>query len=123
MTSFYVYLIVMLDSFIGLAATLTAFGLIMMVPRFVEKFYNDCSSSVEQGKRNRTYLKIGAALVIPCSLFLTFMPNTQQAAVIYVLPYIIKNKDIQNIPHKLDELANMWMKQQIKNQEPAHQDD
>lgn len=43
-----------------------------------------------------------------------FMPNTKETAMIYVLPKIINNKQIQKMPNKLVTLANAWMDEELK---------
>lgn len=47
-------------------------------------------------------------------LFLAVMvPDTKQTAVIYCLPKIVNNKQVQKVPNKLLELSNIWLDEQI----------
>lgn len=61
------------------------------------------------------YLKIP---IIYFLIFLTisvFMPTTKQAAAIYLLPQIIKDKNIQKLPPNLAKLLNEAVKKEILN--------
>lgn len=79
--------------------------------------FDDSSEDVEDKKIYRaTCKKIKLWCMIPVILFVasTFIPDTQTAAALYVLPKIINNKQVRKMPDKLVTLANSWMDEQIK---------
>lgn len=55
-----------------------------------------------------TKIAIVASVILAC-LF-AFTPTTKQMAAIIVVPKIINNKDVQEIPQNLIELCNEWVK-------------
>lgn len=57
-------------------------------------------------------ISFGIASII--ALLLTVMiPSTKQAAVIYCLPKIVNNEQVQKIPDNLLRLTNSWINDQI----------
>lgn len=67
--------------------------------------------------RNASSIKMGRKLSLVAGIFLGVMsaahllvPTTGQMAAILVLPKIINNEQIQDLPDNLVELANEWTK-------------
>ena len=62
----------------------------------------------------RPWLK-GLGIPFVIAGFLTVMtPDTKQAAVIYCLPKIVNNEQVQKIPEKLLDLSNTWLDEKIE---------
>ena len=55
------------------------------------------------------------SIVFSITTFLAIIvPTTKQAAVIYCLPKIVNNEQVQEIPDKLLELSNTWLDETIE---------
>ncbi len=52
---------------------------------------------------------LGCVLSLLCIAGVAFVPNTKQAATIYVLPRVVNNEQLQQLPNKLLELSNEWL--------------
>jgi len=44
-------------------------------------------------------------------LAIAFLPTTKQACAIYVIPRIVNNKEVQELPEKVVDLANEWLEE------------
>ena len=44
----------------------------------------------------------------------TILPNTKQTVIIYCLPKMVNNEQVQKIPDKLLELTNAWIDETIR---------
>lgn len=114
MGHFELYLIMILDgvnhfsfvlSFIFLAATILFFG------AFVNCAAEDLSDSAKQAKGLAIKTTIG---FIFSALICVLAPNTKQAAVIYILPKVANNEDIQGLGSDLVQLAKQWVEEQVE---------
>ena len=57
--------------------------------------------------------KLGICFGVTLFLF-TAVPTTTQMAVVYCLPKIVNNEQVQKIPNKVLDLANNWLDDTIK---------
>jgi hypothetical protein len=111
MNYFLLYLILKLDilSEISLVAVIIT-GVVSAIALLITAInYNDeeAKSSAKPWVTN-----FGISFII--ALFLIIMiPNTQQAAVVYCLPKIVNNEQVQKMPDNLLKLANQWLDGQI----------
>lgn len=63
---------------------------------------------------SKPWLK-GLGIPFVIAIFLIIMiPDTKQAAVIYCLPKIVNNEQVQKIPEKLLDLSNTWLDEKIE---------
>lgn len=59
-------------------------------------------------------VRISIMVLLPALLFLIsafFVPNTKEYCAIKVIPKIINNKEVQELPNKVVELANEWIEE------------
>jgi len=63
------------------------------------------------------WIKKIAVLLILCTIFSVTIPTTKEAAVIYLLPKVIKNEQCQQIPSNFVKFLNLkmekWLNEQI----------
>lgn len=111
MDYFLLYLILRLDVFshISNIAAIVA-GIIFAVTLIAYAVnYNN-----EKDKKASKPWAINFGIVFIISLFFTIaVPNTKQAAVVYCLPKIVNNEQVQKLPDNLLRLANRWIDDQI----------
>lgn len=131
MNAWFIYGILKLDTietFTHLIATLSFMVLIGAIPAlFVWKYkkpvyssdYNaDRSPSDSFIAKQKAILKISKRGIIACIILIfinlplaVLLPSTQQACVIYLLPKIVNNENIQKIPNNVSELMNKRLEQ------------
>lgn len=58
-------------------------------------------------------IKISTITLITCVTLTTALPTTKQLAAIYVVPNIVNNENIKQIPDKLLQLGNSWIDKTI----------
>ena len=89
--------------FLVLAAIGTIIGLVLMGVR-----YDDNDKDAKRWGRRVLRTSIPVALLF---IFVQmFLPTTKQMAAILVIPKIVNNKKIQELPENLLELSNEWIK-------------
>ena len=116
MNWFIIYLFLKLDNLIGLFTVMMVFSGIVIVaygvvyPLWLADAYG---SEKEQARKNRTafyskyFYKKTVILIFFISLFFTvFIPTTKEFAVLYLLPKIVNNTEVQKIPNKALALLN-----------------
>jgi len=62
----------------------------------------------------RLFKRYCPPLAVIFILLAVFVPNTKQACTIYVVPKIINNEQVQQIPDKLLELGNKQLDEWIE---------
>lgn len=111
MDYFLLYLILRLDA-VSNAGFIFAIitGIIFAITLLISALnYND-----EEAKNATKPWAISFSVVFVITLLLTVMvPSTKQAAVVYCLPKIINNEQVQKVPDNLLRLANQWIDDQI----------
>ena len=117
MSTWIVYLVLMLDNvsevLIGTFLTSVTVFVIMTLAFFtVEKCDEDWRPLFV-----RWWIRSGVVLVIT-GLFAAFTPTTKQACIIYVLPKIANNEQVQQVPQKLLDIANRQLDEWVKEYTP-----
>lgn len=111
MDYFLLYLILRLDVFshISNVAAIVA-GIIFAVTLIAYAVnYNN-----EKDKKASKPWAVNFGIIFIISLLLTIaVPSTKQAAVIYCLPKIVNNEQVQKLPDNLLRLTNQWIDYQI----------
>lgn len=114
MGHFELYLIMILDQVSGISKMVTCVCLTVFVVLSVFRFIMVMEDYEEGAKMIRPWLK---PLGISGAIFLLlhmFTPTTNQAAVIYVLPKVVNNENVQEISEDLVELTRIWIDKQIE---------
>ena len=110
------YFIVKLDTICSVVkhASLGFAVLFVIVIGVYITFYTDRKADMESFNFIRPWVKrLGICFGVALFLFTT-VPNTTQMAVIYCLPKIVNNEQVQKIPNKVLDLANNWIDETIK---------
>lgn len=55
----------------------------------------------------KKYIKLSVFAVVLGALLTTFIPSTKELVAIYAIPKVVNNEQVQAIPEKLLELANL----------------
>ena len=122
MNYFLIYLILMLDHWVGafvliciicsIILLIDIFGWILMHAEDIGSY-----SSNSEIKSNNTLIKkifkITFIVFIISFVFVIFCPTTKQVATIYLLPKITSNKSMQELPSKTAELLLIEVKKEI----------
>ena len=107
-TGFEVYLILMLNSVIGVAGCVLWTCMLAICVLAVNILdYGDIDGNLKK------WLKRAVVTGLVAILVLAFVPNTKQAAVIYLLPKIANNEQVQKLPDNALKLLNAKMEQYL----------
>ncbi len=112
MSHWLVYWILMLDNINSVIGG----GLILTILIAMIGFYLIVDSDDEKPQDIRNLKRLARILIVPFIIFLlasVFLPNTKQMAAIYLIPKIVANKDIQQLPPKLSKLALEYVNQEL----------
>ncbi len=109
MTESTVYWVVMMDN-ISMAIYLL-FGMSLLAALITAVV---AGSLADSGDDKDTFTMIKAfgvccAFSLVCLVGVALVPDTKQAAAIYVLPRVVNNEQLQQLPNKLLELSNEWL--------------
>ena len=58
--------------------------------------------------------KISCVIFFVCLFLMSFIPSTKQAAIIYVVPKIINNKQVQALPPKLLNIVDKYFDNKLE---------
>lgn len=113
MNMWMMYLVLKLDLLTGglIVIPIITIGLSLFILGSV--YVNDYGEHEDTKKVWKFTKKVLIFAIFPLLLGV-LIPNTKQAAMIYFVPKVINNKQIQKMPAKLVTLANDWMDEQIK---------
>ncbi len=118
MTSWMMYWLMMLDNIRGATAALTAVSAIVTffgVCFFAVARISNSEKDKEDNRKILEWLKwplrTAWLFTITFTLGCIFIPTTKQMAAIIVVPKIINNKQVQEIPEKLMGLCDAWIKE------------
>lgn len=91
---------------IGLIMTGT---IAMIVTLLIFAMSQDGYSTIKpiEWKNAKKYFNLGALALIIGALMKTFIPSTKELVAIYAIPRVVNNEQVQAIPEKLLELANL----------------
>jgi len=127
MSTTLLYFIVMMDNisdtmiglFTAAAIIIGAAGTIWIIVYFVksESTYNhseELKRFLVVSKRFKKAVIICGFIFVVSGLLAIFTPNTNQMAVIYVIPKALHNKQLKKLPNKLLRLSNEWLDNEIE---------
>ena len=107
-TPFQMYLLLMLDSICTVTAITT---IILAFVTFVIGVMSVASDVDEEGhKWARKFLKYLVPIFVLSLLSAIFIPNTKQAATIFLVPKVLNNEKVQDIGQNGLDLANNLLK-------------
>lgn len=115
MSWFFVYLLVKLTAVqIFFVATTTILGSVGFIGTFIYHLEAESYRPSKNLKKWKPYLKkawIGAVIF---ALLAILTPTTKQGAVIWLLPKIVNNEQVQEVPEKALSLLNQQMDQWLE---------
>jgi hypothetical protein len=104
MSTFALYFILILDNIRNMFILLLVLGCIGLVVYTIAYYVNFYQSKEDNDKTCEALLvpvtrslKIFVSVCIVSTLVLSFLPSTKQMAVIYLVPKIVNNEQVQNI--------------------------
>lgn len=113
LTTMQLYWIIKLDTFHAFSVGIS---IILIVALACIAFISDME---DEWKVFKVYFKY-FIWIFPVFLFLaTFLPTTKEMAAIIVLPKIINNEKLQEIPNKVLDLGLEWLDELKPTNEPA----
>lgn len=131
MSAWTLYLITRLDTLVGISTTAAIIGGVAVLISVPATMFGrdtikdgerlDSKSLMAEGsmlmataRRVRTWAIVAVVLGV---LGITFLPTTKQAAVIYVLPKVANNEQLQTEAGELYGLAKEYLKRQVEEPE------
>ena len=118
----FIYFFTRLDSFNSLIKNLIFISFLSIIGLII-LFFLEQDSYVDGEIKNIyspkiiVWIKKIAVLLILCTIFSVTIPTTKEAAVIYLLPKVIKNEQCQQIPTNFVKFLNLkmekWLNEQI----------
>ena len=112
-----VYWITRLDSIRDIAVPVTVFGMlgiVVFVIAMVMKKMAIIDKDTEVADRATVICRLLWPVLISTTislLILGFLPTTKEMCAIKIIPRIINNEKVQELPNKVVELANEWMEE------------
>lgn len=107
-TPFQMYLLLMLDSVCAVTVIIT------IVLAFITFVFGAmlvaCDVNEEEQKYARKFLKYLVPVFVLSLLSAVFIPNTKQAATIFLVPKVLNNEKVQDIGQNSLDLANNLLK-------------
>jgi hypothetical protein len=64
---------------------------------------------LEEDKRATKFIIVSVITGLLLTLSSVFIPNTKEMCAIKVIPIIVNNEEVQELPNKVVELANDWI--------------
>lgn len=110
MNYFLLYLILRLDALSNAVIGLSIITGIFLVIAII--IFTSDSNKESRDSAKICVKRFGISFAIAI-LFTIMIPSTQQAAVIYCLPKVVNNEQIQGIPDKLLKLSDAWLDEKI----------
>lgn len=108
MNAWQMYLLTRADSFNGFFTVASILSAICLGIFFI--FGGMCVSEKDMTKETyHFYLKIIVSVLLFSVPFSLFIPTSKEIAAIFVVPKIVNNAKVQEIPDKLLTLATEWM--------------
>lgn len=107
-TPFQMYLLLMLDSICMMTAIITA--LLALITCVIAAISVDSDARYECREWARKQLKCLIPIFVLSLLLATFIPNTKQAATIFLVPKVLNSEKIQDIGQNGLDLANNLLK-------------
>ena len=121
MSTFMFYLITCADRVSGMLFTIFALTFIVAVILGVQFFALNLSDDSNEKEKSEKRLKKPFIIVAMCAVFLlmiyVFTPSTKSAMAIYVVPKIVNNEKVQQIPDQFLDLCkakfNQWINESV----------
>ena len=109
MSGWMVYLVLRLDIVVMsvLGVLITAGALVAFAAMF------SAMDGRFEGFSQHKLSRVLAGVVVVAFILVILIPNTKQACIIYVLPKVANNEQVQQIPEKLLDIANGWLDEQL----------
>lgn len=114
MTVFDVYLITILDNIKYCCKGAIVFSIICLAISFVVWGISTLAENVEAVARYRFFPIICAIILTFSTLLTMFAPTSKQMAVIYIVPKIVNNQTVQELPSHLMKLLDNYIKSLTK---------
>ena len=110
LTHFQMYLITRVDTISFMLFMYGAFSLVVgLVVLLVQATVEDASDWVMKVRSKRIVL-IGGLSMLLCAM----LPTKSDIALIYAVPAIVNNQDVQSIPPELAKLARVKLEEMVK---------
>lgn len=123
MTIFDVYLITILDNIKYCCKGAIIFTIICLVISFIVWAIAILSDEVQTVVRYR-FFPILCAIILSLSTFLTMLaPSSKQMAVIYIVPKIVNNQTVQQLPSHLMKLLDSYIENLMKDDDGDKKND
>lgn len=109
----FMYFITLLDGIVGFfVAGFCVFFIIALVA-FLKSIDDYTGEQTQEDAKK--YIKPSIILMIVFLLLAVFIPNTKQAAMIYVIPKILNNEKVNEMPDIFIDLAKEYLKNKLSN--------
>ena len=111
MNSFLLYLILQLDNIFVFFKVIIILCFLSSTISLIIYACEDFNEKVKHcGKFSKKTLKIGIIFFI----ITMFIPSTQNCIIAYIIPKIINNQQIQNIPNKILKLGEKYLDEKLQ---------
>lgn len=106
-----------LKAFVGILSGVSLFcglfGLVILI-----MVYRECHNEDEQYWKKWIKVVIAGTILAICTLFGSlFIPTTKEYCAIKVIPMVVNNDRVQEIPSKVMDLADAWIEELKSNKE------
>ena len=101
----------------GIVAGISICGLIIMLIAYG----SECVSYGDKEDR-KTYARLARSLAIPAALFATvsvFTPSSKTMAAMYLMPRVVENEQVQQLPDKVLKVMNGRLDKWIDEMKPS----
>ena len=110
-----IYWIMILDNIREATAILCVISTLAFCGFMTGVFANLGRYGEKEMSKRFTKWAIGTGIVFGITLLLcVFIPNTKQAATIYVLPKLMANEQVQKLPENVVKLFNDYVEEKVK---------
>lgn len=117
MTYLEMYMLLMLDGFTTFASAIATFCLVWTVIVFFGCVLQDADSDIKAEVIGNLYADKTLIIGIISLLLALFVPNTKQAALIYITPQIVNNEAVSDTVKNMPELTKLgtdYLKELLK---------
>jgi hypothetical protein len=112
MSPLQLYFLIKLDALTGFFGAMgTCLIVFIIISLIAWGIMSDCNkdSGAKAKKFVSTHIKWAIPLGFIFIVLATFLPNTKEMAVIYVVPKILNNAEVQKLPNQLLTLSEEWL--------------
>lgn len=111
------YMFLMLDGFTTLASVIAAFCLVWTGIVFLGCVIQDADRDIKEEVIGELYADKALIIGVISLLLALFVPNTKQAALIYITPQIVNNEAVSDTVKNMPELTKLgtdYLKELLK---------